>query len=333
MNPHEALFKAVFSRPERAAEELRHVLPPELPIDFTTLRHESGSFVDDELRERHADLLFSATCGGAPIRVYVLLEHQSSVDPWMPLRLLGYMLRIWEAIVKAQPDARRLPPIVPVVVHHSETGWRAATAFGGLIEVPPDAPGLLEFVPQFRFALDDLSKQSEAAIVARVGSACTRLVLAALRSARGPQELAQLLRGWLGLIREVSRETEGVRALRQLFRYLSLVRTEEEYNAIDVAAIELPTDEEGTMRTLAEFMEERGEQKGLAKGLEKGVMQGRREMLLLQLRQRFGELPQQVVGWVEAGDSERLKRWGIRVVGADSLEAIFFEEYTGTSRP
>jgi hypothetical protein len=209
--PHDALFKAVFSRPERAAEELRHALGPELAraIDFTTLQLVPGSVVDETLHERHTDLLFSVRCGAATIRVLVLFEHQSGVDPWMPLRLLGYMLRIWEAIVKTQPDARRLPALVPVVLHHGETGWRAATSFEALIEAPPDAPGSLEFVPRFRFALDDLTQASEAAIVARVGSAYVRLVLAALRSARGPQELARLLRGWVGLMGEVSREPDG----------------------------------------------------------------------------------------------------------------------------
>src|SRR5689334_4920191 len=70
--PHDALFKAVFSRPERAAEELRHVLGPALAraIDLATLRLEPGSVVDELLRERHTDLLFSARCGAATIRVF-----------------------------------------------------------------------------------------------------------------------------------------------------------------------------------------------------------------------------------------------------------------------
>lgn len=108
MTPHDGLFKAVFSQPERAAEELRHVLAPELAasIDFATLTHEPGSHVDEELRERHTDLLFSALLAGAKIRIYVLFEHQSSVDPWLPLRLLGYMLKIWEKLREAEPDAR-----------------------------------------------------------------------------------------------------------------------------------------------------------------------------------------------------------------------------------
>jgi predicted transposase/invertase (TIGR01784 family) len=114
MTPHDSLFKETFKDPRRAAEELRHVLAPELArnIDFTTLAVEPGEFVDEELRERHTDLLFSAVIAGTKIRIYVLFEHQSSVDPWLPLRLLSYMLRIWEEVRKQQPESRTLPAIV-----------------------------------------------------------------------------------------------------------------------------------------------------------------------------------------------------------------------------
>ena len=97
--PHDALFKATFSQVELAAEELRCVLPPELvaQMDLGSLALAAGSFVDEALREQHTDLLYSVRLAGRPARVYVLFEHQSSGDTWMALRLLKYMLRIWEA--------------------------------------------------------------------------------------------------------------------------------------------------------------------------------------------------------------------------------------------
>ncbi len=81
--PHDALFKAAFSQVELAAEELRCVLPPELlaDLDLASLTLESGSFVDEALRERHTDLLYSLELDGRSARIYVLFEHQSSVDP------------------------------------------------------------------------------------------------------------------------------------------------------------------------------------------------------------------------------------------------------------
>jgi len=45
----------------------------------------SGSFVDDELRDRETDLLFTCqTADERPCLFYVLLEHQSTPDKKMP---------------------------------------------------------------------------------------------------------------------------------------------------------------------------------------------------------------------------------------------------------
>jgi predicted transposase YdaD len=69
--------------------------------------------------------------------LYVLFEHQSPVDPLMLFRLLAYMVRIWEAHLKSEPEARRLPAIIPVVLHHSRSGWTAKVAFEDLLDVDP----------------------------------------------------------------------------------------------------------------------------------------------------------------------------------------------------
>jgi predicted transposase/invertase (TIGR01784 family) len=282
MTPHDTLFKQVFSEPKRATEELRHVLAPELVerVDFTTLVVEPGTYVDDDLRERHTDLLFSAAIAGTTIRIYVLFEHQSTVDPWLPLRLLEYMLRIWAELRKQQPEARSLPAIVPVVLHHSDTGWRAATRFEALLELPDDAPAaLLEHVPKFRFALDDLSRDE--AIAAREASAYTRLILSALRDSRR-MAMNELIRSWASLLREVSREFAASGGEHHRFWvYLLKVRGADEFATVDRSLLD-PIQEE-TMQTIAQMLHEQGRQ------------EGQQELLLEMLAQRFGEIPESLL--------------------------------------
>jgi predicted transposase YdaD len=79
-SPHDALFKYVFRQPEHAASELRAILPSALSerFDWRTLQLEPASFVDEQLRGRHADLLFSVRCGGLPAIVPVVLYHGKS---------------------------------------------------------------------------------------------------------------------------------------------------------------------------------------------------------------------------------------------------------------
>jgi predicted transposase/invertase (TIGR01784 family) len=125
--PHDASFKKTFSQVAHAAGELRAVLPPALVerIDFSSLALCSGSYVDEALRGSQSDLLFSARISSKPAFLYLLFEHQSRPDVLMPLRLLGYILRILDDYVKnAESPARALPLplVVPVVLHHGDSG-------------------------------------------------------------------------------------------------------------------------------------------------------------------------------------------------------------------
>ena len=63
--PHDKLFKRIFKNPEYAAEELRELLPPALvsALDWDSLEQESGSYVDEALRDTYSDLVFSARAG------------------------------------------------------------------------------------------------------------------------------------------------------------------------------------------------------------------------------------------------------------------------------
>lgn len=328
-SPHDALFKAAFSQVEHVADELRHVLPADLVarMDLGSLALQPGSFVDDELREHHTDLLYTLALAGQPARVYVLFEHQSSVDPWMPLRLLRYMLRVWEGCVADDPGASRLPVIVPVVLHHSDAGWRAATRFEALVGPPAEAAG---FTPHFGFALDDLGAQSEAALLERAASACTRLVLAALQQARGAGDVAAMLRGWTGLVRGLVGETDGRRALHLVLRYLYEVRGVGDLATIEATASEIRTEEDA-MQTIAQFLENRGLEKGLQRGLQEGLQrgmqegrqEGQRELLLRLLHRRFGELPAALARRVAAAEGPQLERWAERLLEVGSVDEVF----------
>ena len=225
-NIHDTLFKFTFSEVANAASMLRFLFPAALValIDFGTLERCPGSFVDEALTERHTDLLFSAKIAGRDAFIYVLFEHQSSFDPLMPFRLLAYMVRIWEAHLKAHPDAKQIPVIVPVVLHHSEAGWKADPSFEGLLDADAELlQHVAELVPRFRFLLDDLSAVSDFELKARSLGAFVRLVLWAYKNGRSMENLRKTYPGWMDVMIEVSRAPNGPRALDVLLRYLFAV--------------------------------------------------------------------------------------------------------------
>ena len=57
------------------------------------------------------------TADGGPAWLYVLLEHQSTPDRWLRLRLLKYSIRIWERDRRQHPNEEQLRPIVPLVLY------------------------------------------------------------------------------------------------------------------------------------------------------------------------------------------------------------------------
>ena len=161
---HDGFFKAVFAQPEHATAFFKSHLPPEIVarIDWPSLVVLPGSFIKSSLQQVHADLLFSVRMGGRETLLYLLFEHQSSPDPAMPLRLLGYVMEILTQHHKAHGFP--LPPVLPLVLHQGPEAWNVSTAFEDLFELPEDlAPALRPFLPQFQHALLDLTRFDPAA--------------------------------------------------------------------------------------------------------------------------------------------------------------------------
>lgn len=157
--PHDALFKATFSVPGRAAELLRVALGPELAarIDWSSLAAENASFIDEALRSQQADLLFTVRLGERTICPYLLLEHKSTPERWTGFQVLKYVLRIWDSRLTFDPKLTALPPVLTIVLYNGERSWTFASDFLSLVDIPPGAEFLRAFNPQFRFVFVDLS--------------------------------------------------------------------------------------------------------------------------------------------------------------------------------
>jgi predicted transposase/invertase (TIGR01784 family) len=269
-----------FSHPERAAAELRAVLPPELvaQVDWSSLQPESGSVVDPELRESQSDLLFSARLlGGAPLLFYFLLEHQSSVDPWMAFRMLRYVVRQLGHWRQGHPDSERLPIIIPMVMYHGpEGGWTAPRRVEELFHLPSEQAELWRArVPRFEHLVDDLTAEREEALRARGGPPLVPLALLLLRSGRSEQ-LAVLLEGWTPLLAEVLDAPEGLEQLRAIVHYLLRVGVEAALEALRRVLDSIPGEQraEDAMRTMADALIEQGHERGLQEGMQKGLAEG-----------------------------------------------------------
>jgi hypothetical protein len=178
--PNDKLFRSTFSELENAAAFFQNYLAADLvtSLDWGTLRQQPGSFIDGELTSSESDLLFSVSSQSGDAFIYVLFEHQSREDPWMALRLLSYMVKIWEkqrASVGASRQKPHLSPIIPVVLAQSSEPWRTVPRFAALFG--PEA--LSVYTPDFMFELIQLASL---AYEEMRGSAAGVLSMRALRA-------------------------------------------------------------------------------------------------------------------------------------------------------
>lgn len=158
-HPNDGFFKAIFSEPTHATAFFKSHLPSAIVerIDWPSLKMIPGSFVKSSLQQVHSDLLFSVHYGGHETLLYLLFEHQSTVDPAMPLRLLGYVGEILQRHHKMHGFP--LPPVIPFILHQGPDHWNVSAAFEDMFALPPDiAEELLPFLPKFHHGLLDLSR-------------------------------------------------------------------------------------------------------------------------------------------------------------------------------
>ena len=95
------------------------------------------------------------------VMVYILVEHQSTVDPTMGLRLLSYMCQIWERQRRAYmkqgvPKSEwRFQPIIPIVFYTGAQEWETLPSLETLMDLPE---ALSRFLPRFDVLLLDVKR-------------------------------------------------------------------------------------------------------------------------------------------------------------------------------
>ncbi|WP_295387895.1 Rpn family recombination-promoting nuclease/putative transposase [uncultured Thiodictyon sp.] len=303
--PHDAFFREGFGRREVAEDFLRNQLPADLlaEIDLGTLEICKDTYVSKDLRSAYSDLVYRVQYRGADLVIYLLFEHKSSPEHWTLLQLLRYIVAEGDQYRKQHPAARQLPPIFPLVIYHGERQWHAPLNFHDL--VAPLPPALAPFVPQFTYALHDLSERTDAQIK---GEVLTRLVQLALRWVFSDRPIERL-RELLTLIEQVQDKTTALTILESLLRYY-------------VQGTQ--TLGEGDVRTLLQ-QTSTGDpimQTFIDRYIEQGKQQGEVAMLLRLIERKFGPPDESIRRRVAGADPETLLGWSERVLTADSLEAV-----------
>jgi len=116
--PHDAVFRNVLSHVATARDFLDLYLPERYAglCDLSTLRLESGSFVEEDLRHYYSDVLYSLQTAAGDGYIYALIEHQSSPDKNMAFRLMRYAIAAMQRHL--DKGHHTLPLVIPLLFYH-----------------------------------------------------------------------------------------------------------------------------------------------------------------------------------------------------------------------
>ena len=308
--PHDSFFKVLFADLAVAQDFMQNYLPPEIStrLDLATLRLESESFVDPELRKHFSDLLFSVrTTKQEAVYVYLLLEHKSAPEPWVAFQLLRYMVRFWER--QHAQGCEKLPLVIPLVFYHGAERWNVPRKFSALY-APQHIGELKKYAVDFEYDLRDLSERGGVEIKGqpklRAGLALMRYIF----SDELEQRLLEIFQHLLAMTR-----TEALEYARSLLAYLSRARKKVNPQKLreTMQNIFPQIEFDKSALFIQEWMQE-GHEKGHEEGLVEGIHKGFHLILVRQLETRLDALDEITKEEIRALPSEKLESLGVALL-------------------
>lgn len=297
MQPHDAIFKQFLGNIDIARDFLSIHLPPDIQAhcDFTTLQLESASFVDDELRSRISDMLYSCRTSQGKGYIYCVIEHQSSPDRLMAFRLLRYSLAAMQQHLSQGHEI--LPLVVPLLFYHGE---RSPYPYSlSWLESFAD-PLLARRIYTTAFPLLDLTVTPDEEIKTHRRIALLELVLKHIRT----RDMLELARD-IGLLMEFWQLP--LTPQRALMFYILKTGQTSDYRAfIDGVTEPLTGEREENMESIANQLKREGFEKGLQQGIGQGLEQGMKASALRIARQMLkkGMSRQQVQQMTDLSDAD-----------------------------
>ena len=275
---------------------LVQIIAPDIEVflDFSRITYKPRSFITKALQERQSDILLSVpfqegtdATDTDEVLIYILIEHQSTVDKTMGFRLLSYMMQIWE--VQRQewqkeelPEKeRRLQPILPILFYTGDRPWKVPVSLKTIMDVPE----ILErFVPSFDTLFLGV-KETEEETLTQFGHLMGWLLRVLQKEKADEREISEALDDSMSHISSMDDNfapqiEDALRYFVQLIFHRRPLREREAL--VDIMRQHIQDDKElDTMaQTTAEFLR------------EEGKVEGKQDAVLKLLQIRFQNIPE-----------------------------------------
>ena len=147
MNIHDSGYKKLFSNRTIFRQLIETFVNQEWvhSLDFDKCEPLDKSFISEHYKETESDLIYKIQFHDREVYIYILIEFQSTVEPFMALRVLNYITNFYMDFLVNNSGVSKLPAVFPIVLYNGNALWTAPVNLSALIEQTP---------PLGRFALD-----------------------------------------------------------------------------------------------------------------------------------------------------------------------------------
>ena len=280
-------------------------------LDWDRLEPLPTDYVSDKLRQRQGDIVWRLPrLDGRDVYLLLMIEHQSTIDFYMALRILTYLGLLYEALLarKLIKPGEPLPVVLPIVIYSGVPRWNAALNVSELIGLIPQ--GLRRYLPQLQYLLVD-----EGALVetGKLPQNNLTALLFRLEHNRGLHDVEDL-------IQKVYNYTKADPILRRAFaswtRYVLLPRALPE---VDMPKVDDLLEIKDMLTEHSRSWTHQWKMEGLAEGRK----EGQATILHGQLARKFGPLPDLVQQRLKNASSAQLETWSLALLDANSMEDVF----------
>ena len=313
---YDKTLKELFSRPEIVKNFMQGFVGEEFvnDIDFSRIEKKNTSYITKTFKDRYTDLVIKLNMtGGKCAYLYILFEFQSTIDKLMPLRILNYMLLLYEDLIKQKEISidDPLPPVFPVVLYTGTTTYNASTRIEDLIALPYKR--LQRYVPTFEHYLVTLrSKPREELkrMTALDNMIAGLFYLLTAGTEKEMKEAEKFVSDRIDYASEFGRF------------YVIWIRKYLKHRGIK---IKVHTKEGGKimLETVVAKIREEKIKKAIDESISKGIAIGKQESILNILRKKFTEIPNSIETKIKGIRSvEKLENILLSILDISSIEEL-----------
>lgn len=277
-NSHDVFVKKAMSDKNVAKEFFEANLPQDIlsQVDLSTLKQEKENYFDNTLGNGIVDLIYSVNFGLDKGYLIALVEHQSTQDYKMPLRIMKYVLRICDDYLKKNKGGK-IPLIYPILFYSGQKKYTAPLSLYSLFANSERAKEFLtkpiQLVESSNFQKDDIRGRNYAGLM--------MYFMSKIRE----RDIFPFLHEVIESITKIS-EDGDIAYIESILYYILDKADSEKVDGIFSEFKKAVTIEHSeVIMTIAERLEQRGVLKGKEVGIQIGIEKGREEGKLFEKKQ------------------------------------------------